>query len=384
MMDQRHGAVVFVHGIGEIGGAERELLAYLEHLSRRGARPLVACPAEGPLSEKIAALGVPTRQVAFPAWRKLLEWPRRGKAVRELRRVIEQANPALVHVNDIWWLPQTLRAVKGLGIPVLCHVRQEIQPRKVRRYELPSADAVFAVSRDVEASLRAGGVKPERIHVLHGGIDLTRVPAVPDGEAFRRRHGIPSGVPVLGTVANLFPRKGYDVMCRALSMLRRNRPGIHYLIVGTGDDGYERALRELVRSLGLEDQVHFAGFQDPVYPALAAMDLYVHPALMEGFGIALLEAMAMVKPVVATRTGGIPDIVVHEETGLLVEPGNPEALASAIGVLLEDAGRRTAMGGAGRGRVERLFTIDAMVSKLVACYEHIIREQGARAQGASA
>jgi glycosyltransferase involved in cell wall biosynthesis len=380
IMDWKN-VVAFVHGIGEIGGAERELLAYLEHLPRMGIQPLVVCPAESHLADKIAALGITTRHVPFPAWRKLLEWPRRGKAVSRLREVIERARPSLVHVNDIWWLPQTLRAVKGLGIPVLCHVRQEIQPRKVSRYRLPSADVVFAVSRDVEASLQAGGVKPERIHILHGGIDLARVPASSDGAEFRRRLGIPPAAPLLGTVANLFPRKGHDVMCHALSALRR-RPEIHYLIVGAGDPGYEQMLRKLVQSLGLEGHVHFAGFQDPVYPALAAMDLYVHPAIMEGFGIALLEAMAMAKPVVATRTGGIPDIVVPGETGMLVTPGDSEALASAIDALLDDKSRWAALGQAGRKRVERLFTVDAMISKLVACYEAVIRDRGSRKQGA--
>jgi glycosyltransferase involved in cell wall biosynthesis len=210
------------------------------------------------------------------------------------------------------------------------------------------------------------------------------VPADADGRRFRRRHGIPLEAPLMGTVANLFSRKGYDVMCRAVSVLKRRYPEVHYLIVGTGDSGYERELRDLVRLLGLEGQVHFAGFQDPVYPALAAMDLYVHPARMEGFGIALLEAMAMTKPVVATTTGGIPDIVVQGETGLLVEPGNPEALASSIGVLLEDADQRVAMGRAGRSRVERLFTVETMAARLAACYERVIREQGPRRQEASA
>jgi glycosyltransferase involved in cell wall biosynthesis len=381
-MDRRQVVVAFVHGIGEIGGAERELLVYLEHLPRRDIRPLVVCPAEGPLSEKVAALGINTQHVTFPAWRKFLQWPRRWEAVRCLRYIIEQTSPSMVHVNDIWWLPQTLRAVKGLGIPILCHVRQEIQPRKVRRYELSSADVVFAVSRDVEASLRAGGVQPERIRVLHSGIDLALVPASPDGQEFRRRHGIPPAAPLLGTVANLFPRKGYEVMCRALSVLRRSRPEIHYLIVGTGDPGYEQTLRKLVQSLGMGGQVHFAGFQEPVYPALAAVDVYVHPATMEGFGIALVEAMAMAKPVVATTTGGIPDIVVHEETGLLVAPGEQEALASAIGILLDDSNRWAALGKAGRKRVERLFTVDAMLSTLVACYEGVTREHGSRVQSA--
>jgi glycosyltransferase involved in cell wall biosynthesis len=383
-MDGQQKVALFVHGIGEIGGAERELLAYLERLPSRGIRPLVACPADCPLSEKVAAIGASARHVPFPAWRKILEWPRRGDAARRLRHVIEETGPSLVHVNDIWWLPQTLRAARGLGVPVLCHVRQEIESEKVRRYELPSADAVFAVSRNVEASLQAGGVEPGRIHVLHGGLDMARVPGDAGGREFRRRRGIPSEATLLGTVANLFPRKGYDVMCRALAVLHRNRSGIQYLIVGTGDAGHERTLRGLVRSLGLAQQVHFAGFQDPVYPALAAMDVYVHPATMEGFGIALLEAMAMMKPVVATATGGIPDIVVPEETGVLVAPGDVEALASAIAALLDNAGRRDAMGKAGRRRVERLFTVEAMMTRLVACYEAVVRERGACAKRARA
>jgi len=383
-MNRQQDTVAFVHGIGEIGGAERELLVYLGRLPLRGIRPLVVCPPQGPLAEKVAAMGVEVHHVPFPAWRKLLDWPRRGEAVRRLRSVIEQVRPSLLHVNDIWWLPQTLRAAEGLGIPILSHVRQEIHPRKVRLYELPAADAVFAVSRAVEASVRTGGVKPERVHVLHSGLDLSGVPVSLDGTEFRRRQGIPLTVPLLGTVANLFPRKGYDVMCRALSLLRDRRPDVQYLIVGSGDAGYEAVLRKLVASLGLDGQVHFAGFQEPVYPALAAMDVYVHPAVMEGFGIALLEAMAMAKPIVATTTGGIPDIVVHEETGLLVAPGDPEALASAIGVLLEDANRRTLLGKNGRRRVESLFTVDAMVAKLSACYGGMLEERRPVARGAFA
>ncbi len=381
-MDRQQETVAFVHGIGEIGGAERELLVCLDRLPRLGIRPLVVCPAEGPLLKKVTALGVDTHSVPFPTWRKFWEWPWRREAVRRLRSVIEHARPSLLHVNDIWWLPQTLRAVEGLGIPVLGHVRQEIDPLKVRLYELPAADAVLTVSHAVETSVRSGGVKPERVYVLHSGLDLSSVPASLDGADFRRRQGIPLTVPLLGTVANLFPRKGYDVMCRALSLLRSRRPDVQYLIVGTGDAGYEAALRKLVVSLGLEGQVHFAGFQEPVYPALAAMDVYVHPAVMEGFGIALLEAMAMARPVVATTTGGIPDIVVHEETGLLVAPGDPEALASAIGVLLENADRRTLLGKNGRRRVESLFTIDAMMAKLSACYEGVLKERRPIARGA--
>ena len=114
--------------------------------------------------------------------------------------------------------------------------------------------------------------------------------------------------------------------------------------------------------------VHFAGFQESVYPILEALDLYVHPARMEGFGIAVLEAMAMRKPVIATRTGGIPEIVQEGKTGILVSPGEPDKLAQAIVDLLQDSTRRVAMGRSARNRVETMFTVEAMMDKLTAAY----------------
>jgi len=180
--------------------------------------------------------------------------------------------------------------------------------------------------------------------------------------------GIPAEAQVLGTVANLFPRKGYEVMLNAMPTLLTAFPQVHYVIVGTGDTEYEARLRALTQKLGLGGHVHFAGFHDSVYPVLAAMDVYVHPALMEGFGIAVLEAMAMRKPVVATTTGGLPEIVQDGQTGLLVPPGEPNALAQAIVSLLQDSTRRVAMGRSGRSRVETLFTVEAMMDRLIAAY----------------
>ncbi|HZC80688.1 MAG TPA: glycosyltransferase family 4 protein, partial [Nitrospiraceae bacterium] len=204
--------------------------------------------------------------------------------------------------------------------------------------------------------------------VLYSGIDMSSIPDQDDGREVRRRFDIPVNALVLGTVANLFARKGYEVMLRALPMILKSSPGIHYLIVGSGDTGYEKRLRLLVNDLGLERCVHFAGFQDSVYPYLAAMDVYVHPALMEGFGIAVLEAMAMRKPVVATTTGGLPEIVQDGKTGVLVPPDEPDALARAIVGLLQDSTSHVTMGRSGRNRVETIFTVEAMTDRLIAAY----------------
>jgi glycosyltransferase involved in cell wall biosynthesis len=209
---------------------------------------------------------------------------------------------------------------------------------------------------------------PERLQVLYSGVDLSRIPDQPDGHEVRRRFGIAAEALVFGTVANLFARKGYEVMLRALPMILKSLPAVHYLIVGSGDAAYEARLRRLVRNLGLENHVHFAGFQESVFPCLAAMDVYVHPALMEGFGIAVLEAMALRKPVVATTTGGLPEIVQDGETGLLVPPDDPDALTKVISLLLRDSAHRMALGEAGRVRVATCFTMDAMMDRLTSCY----------------
>lgn len=366
-------AVLFVHGITEIGGAERELLVMLDRLPQRGYRPIVVCQDRGPLVVELERRGIETRMAPMPPWRKLFAYLNRPAAVRALHDVIAAVRPAVIHVNDIWWVPQTLRAVAGLpAVPIVAHVRQEIEPPKVRRYELDQAGLVFPVSRQIQRSLERGGVRPERLQTLYSGLDMTRVMDQKSGLDARRRFGIPAEALVLGTVANLFERKGYEVMIEALPMIVNASPAVHYLIVGSGDAAYEARLRATVEILGLESRVHFAGFQESVYPCLAAMDLYVHPALMEGFGIAVLEAMAMRKPVVATVTGGLPEIVQEGETGMLVPPGDADALAKAVSSLLQDPARCRQLGEAGRARVAAHFTVEAMMDQLVSGYESLL------------
>jgi glycosyltransferase involved in cell wall biosynthesis len=364
--------VLFIHGIPEIGGAERELLVILDRLSQRGYSPCVVCPERGPLGAELAQRGIRTLITPMPPWRKLSAYPRRGAAVRALRKVIETERPALLHVNDIWWVPQTLRAVAGMGIPVLAHVRQEIEPFKVRRYELDRVDVVLPVSNRIRQSLEAGGVAVARLQTLYSGLDMSRIPDHMEGGEARSGCGIPEKSLVLGTVANLFARKGYETMLRALPAILVSFPDTHYLILGKGDAAYEAYLRALAKELALTDHLHFVGFQESVFPFLAAMDVYVHPALMEGFGIAVLEAMAMRRPIVATATGGLPELVRDGETGLLVPPGDAESLAEAVVELLRDSSKRQTLGEAGRVRVANHFTVETMMNRLVSAYEGLL------------
>jgi glycosyltransferase involved in cell wall biosynthesis len=378
----RVNKVLLIHGVTQIGGAERELLRILDDLPSLGYHPVVACPPEGPFVQELDCRKIEHHTVVFPPWHKLLGYAQRAFAVRQLRQVICEVQPVLLHVNDIWWVPQTLRAAVRMGMPVVAHVRQEIEPRKVRHYDLVKANLVLAVSRRIQDALVGGGVSVERAKTVYSGLDLHHcLQSAPAN--VRTRFGIPADAPLLGTVGSLFPRKGYAVMLKALPSILSSFPTAHYLVIGTGDADHERKLRSQVVTLGLEGRVHFTGFQEAVYGALAALTVYVHPALMEGFGIAVLEAMAMEKPVVATATGGLPEIVQGGETGLLVPPGDAVALAQAVMALLRDPARATAMGKAGRSRVGALFSHDMMLQQLRAAYDFALRDAHPMIEGVS-
>ena len=341
----------------------------------------MVCPGTGPFQEQLHAIAVPTHALSLPPWRKPLAVFQRRSAVGRLKALVNRLDPAMIHVNDIWWVPHTVRAVASYTsnpMPIVAHVRQEIEPAKVRRYELDRVEAVIAISRQIEQSLIAGGVSAKNVRTLYSGIDLSARQVTHDDQAIRRMIGLPNGAVLLGTVANLFPRKGYEVMLRALPAIARAIPMVHYVIVGSDDHDYAERLKKLAHEVKIADRVHIVGFQDPVQPILASLDLYVHPALMEGFGIAVVEAMAMGKAVVATTTGGLPEVVAQGETGLLVPPGDAESLAETVVSLLQDRARREQMGRCGRARAQERFSLDASVKHMEQLYGEILGAQKGR------
>jgi glycosyltransferase involved in cell wall biosynthesis len=367
--------ILYVHGVEAIGGAERDLIALLKTLNREKWEPHVVCPVTGPFRDQLQAIAVPTHALSLPPWRKVRSFFQRRSAVRRLEALVNQLDPAMIHVNDIWWVPHTVRVVArcvAKSVPIVAHVRQEIEPAKVRRYELDCVESVIAISRQIEQSLIAGGVSVKNVRTLYSGIDLSEKRLTHDDQAIRQMIGLPNGAVLLGTVANLFPRKGYEVMLRALPAIVRAVSTVHYVIVGSDDHGYADRLKRLAHELKIADRVHIVGFQDPVQPFLAALDLYVHPALMEGFGIAVVEAMAMGKAVVATTAGGLPEVVAQGETGMLVPPGNAESLAATVVSLLEDKVRREQMGLCGKMRAHERFSLAASVAHMEQLYGEIL------------
>ncbi|MGH8104380.1 MAG: glycosyltransferase family 4 protein [bacterium] len=194
-------------------------------------------------------------------------------------------------------------------------------------------------------------------------------------QAVRQVFGVPPGAPVIGTVCRIDPVKGQKYFIETVAKLRIEFPEIRGFIVGGQYDPaepWEKELRAQAAALGVADRVIFAGMREDVENFYAAFDVYVHPALYDLFPYSVLEAMSMELPVVATRVGGIPDMVVEGETGLLVPPKDSEALASAITRLLRDPEMRRDMGRNGRERVLANWTMDRAFADVLSCFKDIL------------
>jgi glycosyltransferase involved in cell wall biosynthesis len=364
--------ILYIHGMAQIGGAEKELLLWLECLDRERFSPYVVCPRDGPFITELDNLHIPYVAISLPSWRKLFQTIWRPLAIVRIIQAIRRWNIDVLHVNDYSWAPYGIVAGRLTGRPCLIHVRVEIEPRKISRYWLNKGNMIVPVSNSIAHVIKNEGVLHENIRVLLSGVAPQKGnSSLPSTHTLATLKKI-TGQPILGAVAHLFPRKGLEYLVEATGRLKSTFPDIHLVIVGTGDDEYEHQLRTQVEKLELTEHVLFAGFQDQPLFFMAQCDVCVLPSVQEGFGIVLLEAMALGKPIVASHVGGIPDIVQHEKTGLLVKPADVEDLCLALSTLLNDPAKRAQMGKAGKKRVEEHFTLQRMMEQLYGLYSEAL------------
>jgi glycosyltransferase involved in cell wall biosynthesis len=238
-------------------------------------------------------------------------------------------------------------------------------------------DRVIAISECIERVLRAGGVPADKLRCIHSGVDPTPYQQPADRGWVCREFGLTEGDQLVGLVAQLIPRKGHVVLLQALTTLVAEFPHLRVIFFGRGP--LEASLRDEITQRGLQQHVQLAGFRTDLPRIVPALDLVVHPALAEGLGVALIQAAAAGVPIVGARAGGIPEIVRHEENGLLVEPGDAAGLADAICRLLSDEPLRRQLGDAGRELVARQFTFDRMVAGNLEVYRELLEPRASRA-----
>jgi glycosyltransferase involved in cell wall biosynthesis len=234
------------------------------------------------------------------------------------------------------------------------------------------ADVFVAVSRDDRRKMiEIEGVDPKKVLHVPNGI---AAPPPPSGADLRSELGIPTGAPVIGTVSVLRPQKALDVFIRASAQLLREDPDLRVLLAGDGPLRGE--LTELVHSLGVQDRLLMLGYRSDAPDVMAALDVAVSSSAFEGSPLAVMEYMESARPIVATRVGGVPDLIEDGVHGLLVEPGDAPALTAAIRRLLSDREAARRMGEAARERRRREFTVDLMVRRFETLYERLVEGAG--------
>jgi glycosyltransferase involved in cell wall biosynthesis len=339
----------------DMGGLEKLLVEFARHADPSRFRLcFISLTTRGRLAKDIEAFGWPVTALEEP------EGLRPGLVLR-LARLFRRWRVEVIHTHDDKPLLYASLAGRLARVPRHIHTKHgqsyTITRRQIALVNLAArlTDRFVCVSRDSARLTVHQGVSPRRVSAIWNGIDLGRF-------AFS---GATPGGPVV-TVARLNPEKDIENLFRAAALAVREEPGLRLEIAGDGP--CLPALKRTAAELDLEDKVRFLGEVREVPALLARASVFVLPSLSEGVSLTLLEAMARGLPVVATRVGGNPEVVVDGETGLLVPARDPAALAAGVLRLFRDPGEGRRMGAAGRMRVETHFDVRRMAARYEALY----------------
>lgn len=348
------------------GGAQ-QVLWLMDGLNRAGCESVLVCTEGSALQHAASERGIALRPLPCAGDLDL-------RFARRLTAVIKELQPDLLHSHsrrgaDTWGG----RAAARAGVPAVVSRRVDNHEAGwLARWRYRPYRKIVAISETIAEVLRDDGVDPQQITVIRSAVDAQRFAADPDCQALRQKFDIADGDTVLFCVAQFIPRKGHRFLLEAMAQLKPRYPNLRLLLFGQGP--LEAELRALATNLGLGGAVQFAGFEPDLDNFLGCADLLVHPALTEGLGVAALKAAAAAVPVVAFNAGGLREAVVHEQTGLLLPPGETDALASGITALLDDAPRRRQLGAAGQARMQKEFTVAAMVDAHLALYGNLLND----------
>ncbi|MDB5324946.1 MAG: glycosyl transferase group 1 [Phycisphaerales bacterium] len=395
--------ILFIDHTARLGGGEIALFNMIRALDLSQYEPMVLLFSTGSLYDKLVSAGIPVRVLPLHAavvearkdslgptsLFRLKDIVKTLWFTRRVKNLIKELRPAIVHTNSLKADIIGGFAAKWTGVPLIWHVRDRIEPD----YLTPMAVPIFRWLAQRVPDLVICNSQATRRTLS----PLTRAVVVPSGvvlqpEADRlgqsssASHGDTKRDLMVGLVGRLAAWKGQHIFIDAISRIWKDFPHARFQIIGSalfGEVAYEHEIRDLVRKCGLEQVVQFTGFRPDIGEAIAALDIVVHASITEEpFGQTVVEGMAAGKPVVATRGGGVVDIVQDGITGLLVSMGDAAAMAAALSSLMSDPRKRAEMGRLGRERVKAHFTIEHTAAMVADAYEQLLQPSiGAAADG---
>lgn len=366
--------VVHIIKIKGIAGAERHLLDLLTGLRQRGvdARFLFLTESGDASAD---AMEAEARERGIPVQRELIYRTFDFGLIGRLRANLVQLNPDIVHTHLIHADLHGILAARWANVPGVVLSRHNDDPRYRRlplrllyRLLWGLANGGIAISNAVRCfNLEVEGAPAYKVHTIYYGLPLPAPeedkPAV--RRALRQEIGADPDAPLFGMVCRLMDAKGLPDAINAFAKLAADFPAARFVIAGEGP--LKTSLEAQVKQLNLTQRIHFIGWREPL-PVIAALDVLLMPSVREGFGLTMLEAMSQAIPLIGSTASAIPEVIVNGQTGLTVPPRDPEALANAMRILLQDKPLRMHMGMLGEERLETHFSAARMVDETLNFY----------------
>ena len=344
-------------------GGQQQVLYLTQFLLSQGHESLVVAPSDGALLRRARAAEVPAIALNMRHELDLVAAWRLGTWLR--RQGVDILHMHEPHAHSIG----LLASVMAPSVRKVVSRRVDFPPIRnlFSRYKYTKRDVRYlAVSRAVREVMLESGIAADAVHTVYSGVDLDRIDTVHETS-----NAFPAGSRVIGTVGHLSGHKGHRYLLQAMRDVCQVEREARLVIVG---EGRLRAdLEAEAAALGLGDAVRFTGFRRDVLALIRGFEIFAFPSTHEALGTSILDAMALRKPVAATRAGGVPESVQDGVTGLLVPPGDPHALAEALCTMLRNPERGRAFGDAGRRRVEKHFTVERTGAATVSVYRDVLK-----------
>lgn len=351
-----------------IGGIANYIYTLLQALKKNGVVTVVASSG-GNLEDELKKSGITHRYLNIKTKSEI--GPKAIFSAFALRKLVREENIDVIHAHSRVSQVAAFFASRMTGVPYIttCH---GFFKKRLRKVFDTWGERVVAISDAVKEHLINDlGVSEDRIELIYSGVDIDRFAknySRDDVATMKKAFGLKTG-PVVGTIGRLSSIKGHKFLIEAMKGVLSARPDAQCLVVGDGDE--KRSLEELAVSLGIRDSIRFISSVVNTEEFLPVMDVFVFPSVKEGLGIALLEALASGRACVASRIGGIEDIIKHNFSGILVDVGDSESIANSVKMLLDDESLRVRMAERGRSLVRDKFSLDSMAGRMIKLYEAV-------------
>ena len=369
-MSQPRARVVYLAHTLAVGGAEEMILNLIRYLPPEYERSMVCIGAPGPIGQEVEKTGYPFRSLGLePGLMRPFDLIR-------LQQFLHDAAPTIVHTFLLTaslygrFAAMLARVPIVIGTEVNIYERKRPLHRMAEKWLMQRTDAVVASAGSVrDFYVDQIGADPDKVVVLYNAVDWSQLQTTKDRGEMRAELGLPLDVPVAGIIARLTEQKAHRVLFDAM-VSRPELGNLHLIAVGDGE--LRQELKSRVEQLGLSNRVHFAGARRDLGNILGAIDMFVMPSLWEGLPLSLVLAMGAGLPVIASKVAGIPEVIQHNVSGVLVEPGDVAELAGAMTRVLQDGTLRERLSQEARAFVRPRFGVDGYIASMTALYDRLL------------